>query len=250
MKLPILPISVLTLQAMILTALAQDPGFRIPADSRASSPSPAPSYQPTMSAGDLVQSAGVINSMEVLDNTQPIESGDIVSLRILEDHGEPLQLRVGATGEINVPHIGLIRAAGKTCRQVAFEAKRELERSYYKNATVIIAIDLKREDDPNSRMRTRQEDMEFFTVFGQVLRQGKYELPSDEDVTISQAVLRAGGPAQFANMKKVKLVRKTPQGNKTILINLDDVMRKGNLDKDIYVRNNDVVILDEVKVNF
>jgi protein involved in polysaccharide export with SLBB domain len=88
-------------------------------------------------------------------------------------------------------------------------------------------------------------------VFGQVLRQGKYELPSDEDVTISQAILRAGGFAQFGNPKRVKVVRQLPDGqNKTILVNCDDIMRKGNLNKDIYIRSGDVVIVDEKKVNF
>ena len=70
-------------------------------------------------------------------------------------------------------------------------------------------------------------------------------------MTISQAILRAGGFAQFANPKKVKLVRQLPNGeNKTILVNCDDIMRKGNLNKDIYIRNGDVVIVDERKVNF
>ena len=75
-------------------------------------------------------------------------------------------------------------------------------------------------------------------------------MPADEDVTISQAILRAGGFAQFANPNKVKLVRKTPQGNKTVIVNLDQIMRRGNLDYDIYLRNNDVIIVDEKKVNF
>jgi protein involved in polysaccharide export with SLBB domain len=104
--------------------------------------------------------------------------------------------------------------------------------------------------NPNARIRTSGYDIDFFTVYGQVLRQGKYELPADEDITISQAILRAGGFAQFANATKVKLVRKTPQGNKTVLVDLEQIMRKGNLDIDIYIRNNDVIIVDEKKVNF
>jgi protein involved in polysaccharide export with SLBB domain len=187
---------------------------------------------------------------EVLDDTQPIEPGDVISLRIVEDRKEPLQLRVGATGEVNAPHIGLVKAAGRTCRQLASEVKRRLELNYYNAATVIVAIDLKRQDDPNSRLRIGGYDIDFFTVYGQVIRQGKYELPIDEDITISQAILRAGGFAQFANPTRVKLVRKTPQGNKTVIVDLDQIMRRGNLEYDIYIRNNDVIIVDEKKVNF
>lgn len=227
-------------------ATAQDPGFRDIDERRSSRQQP---QQPS-STGDIAKSAAVINSMEVLDNSQPIEPGDVISIRIVEDRREPLQLRVGATGEVNAPHIGLVRAAGRTCRELAFTIKRDLEKQYYKVATVVVAIDLKRQDDPNSRIRTATSDIDFFTVYGQVLRQGKYELPSDEDITISQAILRAGGFAQFANPQKVKLVRKTPRGNKTVIVNLDQIMRRGNLDYDIYIRNNDVIIVDEKKVNF
>ena len=223
-------------------SFAQDPGVREYDERRA--------IAPVASSADVAKSAAVLNSMEVLDDSQPIEPGDVISMRIVEDRREPLQLRVGATGEVNAPHIGLVKASGRTCRQLAFEVKRRLELNYYNSATVIVAIDLKRQDDPNSRIRTAGYDINFFTVYGQVMRQGKYELPSDEDITISQAILRAGGFAQFANPKKVKLVRKTPEGNKTIYIDLERVMQKGSMEYDIYIRENDVLIVDEKKVNF
>ncbi len=225
-------------------SFAQDPGFRELEERRPAAPTP------TAPTGDVSRSAAVINSMEVLDDTQPIESGDLISIRIVEDRGEPRQMRVGATGEIYAPHIGLVKASGRTCKALGFEVKRRLEQSYYNSATVIVAIDLKRIDDPNARVRTASSEIDFFTVYGQVLRQGKYELPQDEDITISQAILRAGGFAQFANPEKVKLVRKTPQGNKNIIVNLDAIMRRGNLDYDIYIRSNDVIIVDEKKINF
>jgi polysaccharide biosynthesis/export protein len=232
-----------TLLAVFSSAIAQDPGVREFEDRRTAAPT-APTLR-----GDVVKSAGVINSMEVLDDTMPIQSGDLISIRIVEDRREPLQLPVGATGEINAPHIGLVKAAGRTCKQLAFEVKRKLELNYYNSATVIVAIDLKRIDNANMP-RSVGYDIEFFTVYGQVLRQGKYELPADEDITISQAILRAGGFAQFAHPQKVKLVRKTPQGNKTVLVDLDQIMVRGNLEHDIFIRKNDVIIVDEKKINF
>jgi protein involved in polysaccharide export with SLBB domain len=240
-------ISRLLLAALIASAgisQAQDPGVREFQDRRPeTNAAPAPT-------GGVAMSAGVINSMDVLDDTQPIESGDLISIRIVEDRREALQLRVGATGEVNAPHIGLVKAAGRTCKILAYEIKRRLELNYYNAATVVVAIDLKRIDNPNARTTTSGYDIEFFTVYGQVLRQGKYELPQDEDITISQAILRAGGFAQFAHPQKVKLVRKTPNGNKTILVNLDQIMRRGNLEYDVFIRKNDVIIVDEKKVNF
>jgi polysaccharide export outer membrane protein len=226
-----------------LTALAQDPGFQAPVTSSRSSPTV------TESRGGSAMAAGGLNSMEVLDNIRAIRPGDVVSLRVIEDRKEPRQVTVGVTGEIQAPYVGLVKAAGRTSRQLADAIKMDLERSYFKTATVIVAIDQTREESRGPGIYN--VDLEFFTVFGQVLRQGKYELPSDEDVTISQAILRAGGFAQFGNPKQVKVVRQLPNGqNKTILVNCDDIMRKGNLNNDIYIRAGDVVIVDEKKVNF
>ncbi|MBX7212297.1 MAG: SLBB domain-containing protein [Verrucomicrobiaceae bacterium] len=229
------------------SALSQDPTFRLP-ETRRSSEAAAPTIAP----GETLKSASVINDMNVVDNSTPIRAGDLISLRIVEDRKDAIQLRVGVTGDINAPHIGLVRAAGRTCRELAFSMKGQLEKSLYNTATVIVAIDQRPEDIGARRpgIGTREEELDVITVFGQVIRQGKYELPTNEDMTISQAILLSGGFAQFANPKKVKLVRKTPQGNKTILVNVDQIMRRGNLDKDIFLRRGDVIIVDEKTVNF
>ncbi len=209
---------------------------------------------PAPSAGassDEARSAGLINNMDQLDNARSLGYGDRVLFRIVEDHNPASVLRIQDSGEILVPHLGLVKAAGRTCREVGFAIKRELEKSFYKVATVIIALDQAAERRPGSGAAGTPNAPEFFTIFGQVQKQGKYELPSDEDVSISQAILRAGGFAQFANTKNVKVVRRTPSsGNKTIIVNLEDIMTRGNLDHDIYIRNNDVIIVKEKIAQF
>ena len=225
---------------------AQDPTFRLPEVRRSSSEAPS-----NPAPSETMKSASVINDMNVVDSTTPIRPGDTISLRIVEDRKDAIQLLVGVTGDINAPHIGLVRAAGRTCRELAFSMKASLEKSLYNTATVIVAIDRRPEDLRRpSGYGIGEKELDVITVFGQVIRQGKYELPDNEDMTISQAILLSGGFAQFANPKKVKLVRKTPQGAKTILINVDQVMRRGNLDKDVYLRRGDVIIVDEKTVNF
>jgi len=189
----------------------------------------------------------MLTSMDVLDNNRPISPGDTISIRILEDRREALQQKVAVTGEVQAPYVGLITARGKTCRDLAFTLKRELEKNFFKNATVVIAID---QLNPDDQIREREVDLEFYVMFGFVAKQGKYDLPSNEDISISQAILRAGGFAQFANKEKVKVIRKTPQGNKTILVNVDGIMRRGDLERDIYIRKDDVIIVEELTWNF
>lgn len=219
---------------------AQEPGFRIPE-------SPRSSRMASSSSGVVNAGAAVLTSMDVLDDNQPISPGDTISIRIVEDRREPLQQVVAVTGEVNVPYVNLVNARGKTCRELAFTIKRELEKNFFKNATVVVSIDKLNE---KAMIEQREIDLEFYVMFGFVARQGKYDLPTNEDISISQAILRAGGFAQFANKKKVKIVRKTPQGNKTIVVNVDGIMRQGDLERDIFIRKDDVIIVEELNWNF
>ena len=220
---------------------SQDAGFRIPEPSRSAR------QAASTPAGSVNAGAAVLSSMDVLDNSQTIAAGDTISIRILEDRREALQLVVAVTGEVQVPYVGLIHAKGKTCRELAYSIKRELEKNFFKNATVVIAIDKINVEDA---MRMKEVDLEFYVMFGIVAKQGKYDLPENEDISISQAILRAGGFAQFANKERVKIIRKTPHGNKTILVNVDGIMRQGDLERDIFIRKDDVIIVEEKTVNF
>jgi protein involved in polysaccharide export with SLBB domain len=220
---------------------AQDPGFKIPDLPRGSRQSNA------VSSGPVNAGAAVLSSMDVLDNTQAIAAGDTISIRVLEDRRDALQQVVAVTGEVQAPYVGLVSAKGKTCRELAFTIKRELEKNFFQHATVVIAID---KINPDDAIKMREVDLEFYVMFGIVARQGKYDLPHNEDITISQAILRAGGFAQFANKERVKIIRKTPQGNKTILVDVDGIMRRGDLERDVYIRKDDVIIVEEKTVNF
>lgn len=184
--------------------------------------------------------------MDRLDDRQPIDAGYTISIRVLEDRKDAVQQKVAQTGEVQVPYVGLVRAAGKTCRQLALDVKRELEKSFFITATVLISIDAY----PPEALKTGVDEIETYTVFGFVLRQGKYDIPKTEDVTISQAILRAGGFAAFADKGHVKVVRHTPNGDKTMLVDVDSIMSKGQMHNDIYLRKNDVLIIPEKKVNF
>jgi polysaccharide biosynthesis/export protein len=222
---------------------AQDPGFRVPTSPRQSE---SQNSSAASSSAGTITGAAVLTSMEVLDTSRTIQPGYVVSIRILEDRKDAQQQKVAVTGEVQVPYIGLVRAAGRTCKELAYLIKRDLEKSFFISATVVIAIDL----IPDTPGGTYGVELETYTMFGFVLKQGKYDLPATEDVTISQAILRAGGFAQFADKEHVKIVRTTPGGEKSILVDVTSIMVKGQMQKDIYLRKNDVVIIPEKTVNF
>ncbi len=237
----------LTCALLLLAGLtnAQNAGFQPPA---AASRKPAPAAPTPLNRSDEAKGAGLIDSMERLDNTTLLQVDDKVSFRIVEEAAPPISLRVQDSGDIQAPFVGLVKAVGKTPKAVALEVKRSLEGTYFKTATVIVALDER--PQTAEKRRVDAKEVEFFVIYGQVIRQGKYELPDNEDVSVSQAILRAGGFSQFAKASAVKVIRRTPHGNKTILVNVDAIMVKGELEKDIYIRNNDVIIVKEAIAKF
>jgi polysaccharide export outer membrane protein len=81
-------------------------------------------------------------------------------------------------------------------------------------------------------------------VNGAVSQPGAYEFKRSDQVTVLQAVTRAGGATPRANEKKVQIIRTLPGGRKQILdLDLKKV-KKGRAD-DIILQEDDVVVVPE-----
>jgi polysaccharide biosynthesis/export protein len=177
------------------------------------------------------------NSMTVLDDKKKLGSNDFVSFRVVEDRdNESQHLRVNDNGELEVPYVGLVQAAGKSCKELAYTVKAALEREYYYHATVIIAVD-----------HISEKSRGKVYVYGSVKGQGPQEIPADESYTVSKAIIRAGGFGDFADKKKIKLTRKNGE---TVTVNLKRVIEEGRTDEDVVVRPDDQIYVPQKLVNF
>lgn len=183
--------------------------------------------------------AAYTTSMDVLDDKRPLRIGDRLSMRVVQDRQSPISLFVTDSGEVEVPLIGRVYAQGKTCKQLAYEIKAPLEREYYFKATVIVALDIAGLKSPGR-----------VYVTGQVRNQGPLDIPPDETFTVSKAIMRSGGFADFANTRRVKLIRKKRDSTETIIVNVDQVVNKGRIDKDPVVEAGDTIIIPERLINF
>jgi protein involved in polysaccharide export with SLBB domain len=180
--------------------------------------------------------------MDTLDDKQKVGIGDRVTFRVLEDQEEPRSLTVTDAGELDIPELGLVTAAGKTCKQLAFEIKPKLEQTTYYHATVIIGI-----DQLNKTMSGRRA-----YVSGQVQRTGPQEIPAGESWTVTKAIMRAGGFTDFADKKRARLVRAASKGSpgKTYIVNVEEVLEKGRTDLDLEVEPEDLIYVPARAVNF
>jgi protein involved in polysaccharide export with SLBB domain len=65
-------------------------------------------------------------------------------------------------------------------------------------------------------------------------------------------IIRCGGFKDFANKKRVKLVRKFQATGKaqTTYLNMVEIIDKGRMEKDITVRDGDYIVVPEKFFNF
>jgi len=159
----------------------------------------------------------------------------------VEDEEEPKIIVVTDSGDLEVPYIGRYPALGKTCKQLAQELKRELEKEYYWQATVVIAVDSK----PKSRGK--------IYLVGAICAPGPQDISGDEALTVSKAVLRAGGLTGFADGKAVRVTRSTgpnPGNEKTFTVNVTRVFEKGKTEDDLALQPGDLIYVPERLIRF
>jgi polysaccharide export outer membrane protein len=178
-------------------------------------------------------------SMNVLDSARKLGAGDRLSYRVVQEKRTPLSLVVTDSGEVEVPLIGRVRAGGRTCRELAEAIKPLLQREYFIHATVIIGLD-------SASAKSRGT----VYVSGQVRTQGSIEIPAEERLTVSKAILKAGGFAEFSDSKKVKLVRNKPDGKvETTIVDVDAILTKGQIEKDPVLQADDRIIVPRKFIN-
>jgi protein involved in polysaccharide export with SLBB domain len=140
-----------------------------------------------------------------------------------------------------VPYVGRAPAKDKTCKQLADELKAQLEKEYYHRATVIIALDVA------NKLLGR------IYVWGQVRNQGPIDIAVNENLTAGKAILRAGGFGDFANKKKVKVVRAGGAeggGKQNLELNMVDILERGKTEKDVILQPDDFIIVPSRLINF
>ncbi len=195
----------------------------------------------TVPAVTNVSTLGTNLSAYVPDDKYKLRVGDKVAFQILEDRDLPKSLTVADSGELDVPYIGRVMASDKTCKQLASDCKALLEKDYYYRATVIIAL------DAANRFLGR------IYVWGQVRNQGPIDIAVNENLTAGKAILRAGGFADFANKKKVKVVRAANaegEAKKSFELNMVDILELGKTEKDVVLQPDDFIIIPSRLINF
>lgn len=169
----------------------------------------------------------------VPDDKYKLRIGDKVSLQILEDREPPCTRAVTDSGELDIPYVGRVAAVDKTCKELVAELKVKLEKELYHRATVILGV------DEANKLWGR------IYVYGQVKTQGRIEIAMHESITAGKAILLAGGFGDFANKKKVMVIRggANSAAKQTIELNMVEILEHGMVEKDLPLQPEDCVVV-------
>ena len=195
----------------------------------------AQSNQPPVLTNQPAFLTQTVRSMDSLDDHQKLGPGDRITYRVIEDQDEPRTLLITDSGDVEIPYLGLVHAAGKTSLQLAREIKGLLEKRLYYTATVVISAEVIN--------KTRVMGKVYVT--GQVRNSGGFDIPAGDNLTVSRAILNAGGFSDFSDKRNVRLVRKTASGKETRMVNVQEIWEKGRLDQDIVVQPGDLIVVPE-----
>jgi polysaccharide export outer membrane protein len=144
-------------------------------------------------------------------HTYILSPNDVVQIRVYQEEDLETKARVSKDGTIAFPLIGLVQVGGKTVQQAVALIRERLDRDYLVNPQVSLTI------EEYAKRR--------FTVLGQVQKPGTFEIPSEESVTLLQAIAMAGGYGRLANRSSVTVTR--VNGGRSVTFNLNPKQAAG-----------------------
>lgn len=160
-----------------------------------------------------------------------VQSGDILLITVYEQIDLTTKVRVNSKGEITFPLLGTVEVNGLTVDEMEKKISALLEKDYLV--------------DPQVNVFIEEYHPEKVFVMGFVNRPGEYELFKDRPTTVLEAITMAGGFKEGSSKNGTKIIRVENGKEVTIPIEVTDITKKGNKDKDVPVRPGDIVVVPE-----
>jgi polysaccharide export outer membrane protein len=132
-------------------------------------------------------------------------------------------------GTITPPLIGEMKATGKTPSRLVQEIRQKLV-AYVKDGSQPITVEI------------RNINSYRFVVAGQVARPGP--LAAKYYVTVSEAIIMAGGPTRFAEPERTLILRADGSGKiRRIPVNAKALAEGKNLEQDLAIVSGDTIVV-------
>ncbi|MGC9950840.1 MAG: polysaccharide biosynthesis/export family protein [Bryobacteraceae bacterium] len=151
-----------------------------------------------------------------------IGAEDVISIRVWREPENSGQFVVRPDGKVSVPLVGEIQAAGLTPAKLSESIAESLQK-------VMV--------HPEVTVGVEKVNSKKYYIQGEVNRPGSYPLVID--TTILEALVNAGGFRDFANTKKIVILR----GSERIKFNYHQVTHGKKMDQNILLKPGDQIIV-------
>jgi len=165
-----------------------------------------------------------------LDASYRLQSGDRLNLKIYpeDEYIKGGEVEISSEGNITLPLVGKIGVGEKSVIEAEKTINELLAIDYLVNPQVVIEV-----------LEYRKGS---FVVLGQVIKPGTYDFPPGElNITLLHAISLTGGFSDVANIKKIKIMRKTT--GEVLNVNAQAII--GGDDPDIEIKPDDVIHISE-----
>lgn len=154
--------------------------------------------------------------------TYVIGPEDILAVRVWREPELSSAVQVRPDGKITLPLIGEMEAAGQTPEGLKNKIVEALQ-EYIVKPDVIVSI---------QSVQSRK-----FYITGEVSRPGAF--PLVVPTTVLEALTNAGGFREFANTKKITILRK----GKILKFNYNEVVKGKNMQQNVPIENGDYIVV-------
>lgn len=140
-------------------------------------------------------------------------------------------VQVSPEHTLSLPLVGTLSVRGLTARQAESIIRQAFDRDFLVNPQVSVVV-----------MKYAERSV---NVLGQVGKPDRVPFPPEKGLTIIEAITLAGGPTRLADLRRIKLTRKQPDGESVVEeIDLSAMMNKGGKDS-VQLKTGDVIYVPE-----
>jgi polysaccharide export outer membrane protein len=165
-------------------------------------------------------------STSVKDSDYVIGTEDVLQVSVWKEPDVSSSVPVRSDGKISLPLLGDVQAAGMTPTLLAADISVRLKEFMAAPRVTVIVTAM------NSRRAY---------VMGQVMRQGAVAVVAN--LTVLQAISSAGGVAQYANVKKIYILRTEGGKQRRIPFNYEAVIKGRDPEQNIILKPGDTIVV-------
>lgn len=191
----------------------------------------------------LVVALGLISTGAIAQDNYRIQSGDRLSIEVLQDGDLNRNALVLPDGRFSFPLAGTIRARGRTVSQVQAALSSALAGNFQAPPDVFVSV----EPAPETDVPASEPAPEMVVIYllGEIANPGPKELL--DGTTFLQALSASGGMTNFAATKRVQLRRTNPTtGLQSVYeINYHALSNGAELRNNFPLQEGDVILVPE-----